>query len=59
MWFEIFVIGFSCFLMVKFCDYWGFGLEYMGGFCEIGSFGLCLVAERKCVEKIGVEIFGC
>lgn len=59
MWFEIFVIGFSCFLMVQFCDCWGFGLEYLEGFCEIGSFGLCLVAEGKCVEKIGVEIFGC
>lgn len=53
------LLGFSCILMVGFCDCWGFGLEYLGGFCEIGSFGLCLVAEGKCVEKIGVEIFGC
>lgn len=53
------LLGLVVFLMVGFCDCWGFGLEYLGGFCEIGSFGLCLVAERNCVEKIGVEIFGC
>lgn len=53
------LLGFVVFLKVGFCDCWGFGMEYLGGFCEIGSFGLCLVAERNCVEKIGVEIFGC